>query len=497
MANGPAEITIVGSGVAGMLLARELVREGREVLMIERGAFRDHADQLREDAAHGGHGEEVQIPTSEHNTESSYPWDYDYGVGGSGLHWTGVTPRLKPTDFELRSRYGVGRDWPFGYQELEPFYEEAEHVLAVAGDRRTPFPRRTGYRLPAHPFSPLDKLLAPHLQPFYALPQARPTRPVDGRPACCGSARCRLCPVDARYSPLQTFERDVRGKPGFTLRERTIVERVKVSGSRAVSLQLVDSDGKRSTLPVRTVVLSANGIENPAILMRSGLGGGEVGKQIYDHDELVMRYTVNRPLPNGYGTTLSTGVSYAYADGPFRSRRSGIIVSPYNPGILVREQLAEALERGRSGKKLRADLLNLFQHTLVLAASGEDLPRQDRFVSLSPHKDRFGIPLNRVNYPPESSYLTDSQQFVQRDIERRLSSFGARLERLEHVQGGHLIGTCRMGKTDGVVDPDLRHHRVENLYVSGASAFPSYSPAHPTLTIAALAIRLGRHLARV
>ena len=59
----------------------------------------------------------------------------------------------------------------------------------------------------------------------------------------------------------------------------------------------------------------------------------------------------------------------------------------------------------------------------MLAASGEDLPRQDRFVELSPDKDRFGIPLNRVHYPPESSYLTDSQQFVQRDIERRLSSF--------------------------------------------------------------------------
>jgi len=52
-----------------------------------------------------------------------------------------------------------------------------------------------------------------------------------------------------------------------------------------------------------------------------------------------------------------------------------------------------------------------------------------------------------------------------------------------------------MGEADGVVDPDLRHHEVAGLYVAGGSAFPSYGAAHPTLTIAALAIRLGRHLA--
>ena len=63
-------------------------------------------------------------------------------------------------------------------------------------------------------------------------------------------------------------------------------------------------------------------------------------------------------------------------------------------------------------------------------------------------------------------------------------------------RGGHLLGTCRMGAgEDAVVDADMRHHDLENLFVAGGSAFPTYGPVHPTLTIAALALRLGERLA--
>ena len=74
-------------------------------------------------------------------------------VGGSTWVWRGNTPRFIPSDFRLRTKYGVGRDWPLDYDELEPWYSEAERELGVSGNhdelnglfgarRSKPFPMR-------------------------------------------------------------------------------------------------------------------------------------------------------------------------------------------------------------------------------------------------------------------------------------------------------------------------------------------------------------------
>jgi choline dehydrogenase-like flavoprotein len=133
---------------------------------------------------------------------------------------------------------------------------------------------------------------------------------------------------------------------------------------------------------------------------------------------------------------------------------------------------------------------------VLLDVLGEDLPLPERYVELSPNKDTFGLPLNRINYPPDSAYLERSRAYVLEELGKRLAPLGARVVRAEPSgEGAHLLGTCYMSDNRGVVDRNQRHHEVGNLYVTGGSAFPSYTAAHPTLTIAALATRLGRHLA--
>jgi choline dehydrogenase-like flavoprotein len=119
-------------------------------------------------------------------------------------------------------------------------------------------------------------------------------------------------------------------------------------------------------------------------------------------------------------------------------------------------------------------------------------------VTLSSKKDSFGIPLNAVRINGPGRYETRSLDFLEHDIPRRMRALGAHDVKfvLEDL-GVHLLGTTRMGEgSKGVVDRDLRHHGIDNLYVAGGSVFPTYGATHPTMTIAALAVRLGREIAR-
>ena len=480
------DVAVVGSGFAGLLVARELTRAGRQVTVFERGGRLSHAAQL------ASRSHEVDAPGARHNHESApgsdYPWLYSYGVGGSSLHWTGVTPRLLPTDFELRSRYGVGRDWPLSYDDLVPHYEEAERILAVAG---------RGAPLPPHPLSPVDELVAPLLEPFGPLPQARPSRSIQGRPPCCGATTCELCPVDARFSMLHVLGAGLDRSPLLDLRERTVVARLRHESGRVRALETVDGDGERRTVPVRTVVLAANGLENPAILLRSGLDGPDVGRWLFDHGHRVLEIEVDRAVPHGRGATLGTGVSHAYDEGDWRSERGGQLVIPFNPGSDFESHLVDDVVAGRSGSEIRERARRRFERRLVFDTLGEDLPQQERRVELSSRRDGFGLPLNRVAYPGDGEYIRRGRRFMYKDLERRLRPLGGRIvETFRRGEGAHSLGTCRMAENGGVVDRDQRHHGLQNLFITGGSAFPSYSSHHPTLTICALAIRLGSMLAR-
>jgi choline dehydrogenase-like flavoprotein len=261
-------------------------------------------------------------------------------------------------------------------------------------------------------------------------------------------------------------------------------------------IDCIGADGRRSTLRAKTVVLAANGIENAAILLRSDLGGKDVGKWLYDHEHRLLYLTLDRPARHGRGTSLATGITYDYVEGDFRRKRGSLLVYPYNPGRDVLDDLMAELIDGRTGKGVRKGLRERFDRTLVFDSLGEDLPRRDRRVELSPKKDSFGLPLNRISYPADSQYLEGTRRTVYADLQRRLRPLGARIEKTFPVaQGAHQLGTCYMGEKDGVVDAQQRHHDFQNLYVAGGSSFPSYSAHHPTLTIGALALRLGRHLA--
>jgi len=498
-----ADVAIVGSGVCGLLAAWGPLQAGQRVAMLERGALKTHAEQLAD-------GEwAADVPGARPNNETApgtppYPWSYVYGVGGSTLHWAGATPRFSDTDFKMRSSYGVMVDWPLSPAELSPYYRGAEEALGVAGAPERPGaagpePRLPGARaLPAHPLSQMDRRVAPHLGPFRPLPQARPSKPLQGRPACCGSATCELCPVDARFSPLNGL-RAVLEHPGLDLREQTVAAKLRrgPDGRTIEAIETIGRDGATAEVRAKRFVLAASGFENPAILLRSDLQRPAVGRYLFDHGHTTLTVRLRRDLQPGRGDSLSTGLSEAFREGRFRSHRSAAILSPFNPGASLAPLLIEGVSAREDGDALRERVLADWTRTLPLDVLTEDVPQASRRVTLAANRDSFGMPLNSVAYPGPTRYELDGIAHTIDAVRRRLSPLGARsVEAAPGPRGGHLLGTCRMGSgDDAVVDGEMRHLDFDNLFVAGGSAFPTYSPVHPTLTIAALALRLGALLA--
>src|SRR5690606_35606675 len=172
--------------------------------------------------------------------ESAYPvgpdadhplsWDPDYwyrqsgpdkfrstyikAVGGTTWHWLGTAIRMSPNDFRLDSVYKRGVDWPVSYDEIEPFYVEAERQLGVAGEAGSlpTAPRSAPFPMPAIPQTFLDRhfsaKLAGTTYQVSATPQARNSVEHEERPSCCGSASCiPVCPVQAKYDATIHIER--------------------------------------------------------------------------------------------------------------------------------------------------------------------------------------------------------------------------------------------------------------------------------------------------
>jgi glucose dehydrogenase len=496
-----AGTVIVGSGLAGVLVARE-VASSDSVAIVERGSLISWAEQIRRYESQGSLKAEGDGPGSAHNDENDpagvdWLWEYIYAVGGTCNHWIGTALRFLPEDFEMRSRYGVMTDWPLSYDDLAPYYEAAERALGVAGAPSRLMPG-TDYPLPPHPLSPQDRAVAPHLRPFIPLAQARPSRPVGTRPACCGSSRCELCPVDARFSVLnglgETLERQ-----GVRLLPQTTGVRLVTgsSGRRVEALECRRDDGTAFRVHGGRFVVAANAIESAGMMLRSGIDDPDTGRYFASRQDIVLLVSTGVPVDPGYGASLETGVSYAYYPGPSRARRAAALLAVENLGAEgpMADSVIEGVLDGHDGAEVRDDAVSRWERTLAFSVSLDYEPSAENTVSLSPTRDSFRVPLNRVTYNP-GAYSQRGLDHLVDDLPRRLSALGAHDARLvAYPIGPHLLGTLRMGSgSRGVVDSDLRHRRLENLFVCGGAVFPTYAATPPTLTIAALAIRLGRLL---
>lgn len=593
-ADGDYDAVIIGSGIAGAIIAKELTGQGKRVLMVEAGTGVDRTLTGYESyLAHffGAASKDNQAPfpvnpnaamprgpglrklqpgeidSANYFVQSGpYVTDTVYSrvFGGTTIHWEAKTPRMLPDDFRMRSLFGQGVDWPLGYQELEEDYRAAEHEIGVSAD---PTEQRylgqdfadDHFPMQGLPLSYLDRRVAAgidgsdvtlfgerypiRVRPF---PQGRNSIPnpaydggkgyvpvgavaahqVDEGQRCQGNTNCvPICPVQAKYHSGKTLAKAMQQRGKLDLLVQAVASQIlidKASGRvSGIALKVYDDPAQPShrtvTVTGKIFVLAANAIENPRLMLASGLRSrsGLVGRNLMDHAYLLSWALMPEICGTMRGTSCTGGI-VDLRSGPFRRHQAAFSVDIHNDGWgwAVGSPTSDLLElvdqHNKFGRDLRQAVIDRVSRQLLLAFMIEVPPSESNRVTVDPqYTDPLGNmrPVVSLTVP---EYSLRGAAYA-RDFARTVF---ARLGAEDHTRydpqdygyvtyqgegyairgGNHLAGTHVMGHdpASSVVDTNQRSWDHENLYLVGGGSMPSIGTANVTLTLAALCFRSAR-----
>jgi glucose dehydrogenase len=520
-----ADVVIVGAGVAGSLIAWTLAQAGARVLVLESGPWVDRAEAVKTYQAAVAKVPEAPYPALEHAPRPTviaideyyqqqgpdfFQSTYERRVGGTTWHWQGTSMRHLPNDFQMNTLYGVGVDWPISYDDLEPWYVQAEQALGVAGDTDMGSPRSAPYVMPAVPPSYLDLHINEALQPLgmqvLTTPQAKNSQAFDGRPPCCGNNICvPICPIGAKYDGAvhATKARDA----GAQIEADAVAHRIEIDAEGRVTRVLFKRpDGSEHEAVGQVFVVAAHAIETPKLLLMSrtdalpnGIANSSdmVGRNLMDHVTQVSLCLSRDPIWPYRAPVETSGIEHL-RDGDHRREwaafrtpigNDGWNFGGENPIALSADLIAN---EGLRGAALRERVKQTAERQVRLAALVEQLPNPDNRVTLSEDRvDALGIPHPRIQYQVDEYSLKGMEQ-ARGLADQVFDAIGAtfRQHQPTFFGAGHIIGTYRMGNdpATSVVNPQGRSHDHPNLYLAGAGLFPTEATANPTLTLCALAL---------
>lgn len=500
------DVLVVGSGVSGAIIARSLAERGLRVLVVEAGpgkelsfaeydkhltrfygaALKDNnspyeanpnAPMPRSPGVRGLQGRHPDATT--HLIQNGpYEMDSTYTrvLGGTTMHWEGKALRMLPEDFRMRTRFGRGRDWPIGYDDLAPHYQQAERELGVSADVADQafygitFP--PDYTFPMHGLPPsyLDTVLArdldgtvvrledtectilvrPTAQARNGIPNpaydggkgyvpvgAVSTHQIDQGGRCQGNINCvPLCPVQAKYSARKTLSLGVRtGR--VDILTQTVVSRVHVGADGQVSHVDYQAYGSTTSpehvtgsLRAGTYVLAANPVENARLLLASGLpsSSGLVGRNLMDHAYLLTWGLLPEIAGTMRGSQCTSGIE-DLRSGDFRARHAGIRISIHNDGWswatgAPYSDLIELVDDANAyGTALRRRVVDRISRQLMLSFMIEVLPEPGNRITVDGrYVDALGNLRPVLSYSPPD-YTMDAlvaSRRVSRQLFRRL-----------------------------------------------------------------------------
>jgi len=521
-----ADFVVIGSGICGSLTALQLLAAG-SVLILEAGPrmtrdqvvanFRNGADKGNFVAPYPMSGlapHPVYAPVNNHHFLQAGPEMYEAEylrvVGGTSWHWAAQAWRVLPNDFRIKTLYDVGVDWPISYDDLEPFYQQAEELMGVSGAPNTGSPRKKPF-----PMAPVAEIyamarirerIAPLGYDLVTNTTARNSRGYDGRPACCGNNNCMpICPIDAQYHG--GLAADAAEAAGAKLVPNAVVYRIEHDAAgKIVAVHYYDENKVSQRVTGKTFILAANGVESPRLLLLSasdkypkGLANSSdcVGRHLMDHPSSGLTFYADEDLWPGRGPMSPSSIN-ALRDGDFRRHAAAYRID-FSNASQVRTVTNDLIKEGVYGAEFDRQLRLRSARQISMKNVLEVLPNPDNRITLSDQKDPLGIPKPLAHYSIDD-YTRRGADRCKEDFTKIAKAMGG--TGLRYSPDGkfgnnqHITGTMRMGHdpATSVVDAWGRAHDHENLYIVSTGVMPTAATVNSTLTAVALGLRTAHHI---
>jgi choline dehydrogenase-like flavoprotein len=501
------DMLIVGAGAGGGVLAQRLARAGWRVVVLERGPLWDpDRDWVSDEKGSGGlYWTENRIVSGNDPIQMGKN-NSGVGVGGSMTHFAGYVPRLHPSDFETRTRDGVGADWPISYWELQASFERIERELPVAGEF-WPWGDPHGYPHGPHPVAGAASVAWQGARNYGIEMRVGPVAITNGvfgnRPHCIYRGFClEGCKVNAKASPLITHFPDAIER-GCEVRADSMVTRVEVDDSTGrISGVTYVSDGEERFQRADAVAVCGYAIETPRLLLNSacprhphGLGNNDdqVGRyvMVQGATQTAARFPEMLRMYKAPPPEISS--EQFYETDERRGFARGFSIQTISPMPIGWAE--HVLAEGHWGQGLR-EYMRDYNHWSVLGILAEFLPQPENRVTLSDVEDANGMPVAHFNYNrcENDIAIVDYARTILDEIWDGANA----QDTLTIDRYAHLVGGARMGfaPQDSVVDASHRVWGVENLFVVDGSVLPTQGAANPALAIMALADRCASLLAK-
>jgi choline dehydrogenase-like flavoprotein len=498
------DFAIVGTGAGGGTLTYKLASAGFRVVAFDAGPFwrplEDFASDEKEQQKLYWSAERVVAGADPIQLGAN---NSGRGVGGSTVHFTMLTPRFRPEWFKSRSLLGYGVDWPISWEEIEPYYDEAEQMLQVAGPLSYPWGhRRSRYPRRAHELNAPAIVFARGCErmgiPWSPAPIATLSSPRGLAHPCVYRGFCVIgCSTNAKQSVLVTWiPRAI--ERGAEIRDLAMVGRVEVDRhGRATGVHYF-RQGHWRFQRARQIVVAGYSIETPRLLLNSacarfpdGLAntGGWVGKCLMVHSNHGAFGEMEQEI-RWYKAPPSLAVTehWNYTDHG-KDFSGGYLIASQGP--LVREWAIKlCVSKGLWGTQLRQEMTQ-YNYMAGMKIVGEVEPAEGNRVETTDEVDALDLRIPKVTF----SFSDNDRRLIRHALafmRQALEAAGARRVWTEE-DTAHLMGGCRMGfsRQDSVTDANGRTWDIPNLWICDGSLFPTGGGANPSLTIMALACRIG------